>query len=261
MAVALAGGSPERFGYEWNTYSEIAPAHEEQFRRWLPFYSPPDWAGKCFIDVGCGMGRNSYWPMRYGAAAGFAVDVDDRSLAAARHNLSGFPGAEILNCSAYDLPWHDMADIVFSIGVIHHLEFPKRALAAMVQAAKPGGDVAIWVYGRENNGWLLWALDPARKILFSRMPVAWVHALSLLPTALVWLLLRSGLRGPEYFRLARGFSFAHLRSIVFDQMLPRIAHYWSRSEVIRLMQGAGLEDVQIEWVNQMSWTARGKKPL
>ena len=57
------------------------------------------------------------------------------------------------------------------------------------------------------------------------------------------------------------FSFAHLRSIVFDQMLPRIAHYWTRSEVIRLMQDAGLEDVQIEWVNQMSWAARGKKPL
>jgi hypothetical protein len=128
----------------------------------------------------------------------------------------------------------------------------------MVQAAKPGGDVAIWVYGRENNGWLLWALDPVRKILFSRMPVAWVHALSLLPTALVWLLLRSGLRGPEYFRLARRFSFTHLRSIVFDQMLPRIAHYWTRSEVIRLMQDAGVEDVQIEWVNQMSWAARGK---
>jgi len=27
------------------------------------------------------------------------------------------------------------------------------------------------------------------------------------------------------------------------------------------MQDAGVEDVQIEWVNQMSWAARGKKPL
>ena len=261
MATALAGGSPDRFGYEWNTYSAIAPEHEEQFRRWLPFYSPGDWAGKCFIDVGCGMGRNSYWPMRDGAAKCYAVDVDDRSLAAARRNLAGFASAEVRKCSAYDLPWCDTADIVFSIGVIHHLEFPGRGLAAMVRAAKPGADVAIWVYGRENNGWLLWALGPARKLLFSRMPVAWVHALSLLPAALLWLLLRIGLNQIEYFRLARRFTFPHLRSIVFDQMLPRIAHYWNRSEVIRLMQDAGLEAVELSWVNQMSWAARGKKPL
>ena len=27
-------GSPDRFGYEWNAYSEILPEYEEQFRRW-----------------------------------------------------------------------------------------------------------------------------------------------------------------------------------------------------------------------------------
>ncbi len=260
-ADTIAGGSPERFGYEWDAYSTISPEYEEQFRRWLPFYAPADWAGKCFIDVGCGMGRNSYWPMRYGAAAGYAVDVDDRSLAAARRNLAEFPSLEVRKCSAYDLPWHDTADIVFSIGVIHHLEFPGCALAAMRRAAKPGAEVAIWVYARENNGWLLWALNPARKLLFSRMPIAWVHAFSVIPAAMLWLLLRIGLNRTEYFRLLRRFGFAHLRSIVFDQMLPRIAHYWSRSEVIRLTRDAGLQDVEIAWVNQMSWAARGKKPL
>ena len=29
----------------------------------------------------------------------------------------------------------------------------------------------------------------------------------------------------------RFFGFAHLRAIVFDQMLPRIANYWRRDEV------------------------------
>jgi hypothetical protein len=42
-------------------------------------------------------------------------------------------------------------------------------------------------------------------------------------------------------------------------MLPRIAHYWSRDEVAALMQTAGLQDVQIEWVNEMSWAAAGRK--
>jgi SAM-dependent methyltransferase len=260
MQKETVGGSPERFGYEWDKYSTIAPQYEEQFRRWLPFFAPNDWEGKRFIDVGCGMGRNSFWPMTYGASGGVAADIDDRSLAAARRNLERFPALEVMKCSAYDLPWSDEFDFSFSIGVIHHLESPEVALKAMTKATNPGGAVAIWVYGRENNGWLLWILDPTRKLLFSWLPISWVHALSLPPAALLWLLLRCGLNQIEYFRLLRNFSFPHLRSIVFDQMLPRIANYWTKSEVETLMRGAGLEQVESTWVNQMSWAARGRKP-
>jgi len=121
--------------------------------------------------------------MSYGAASGVAVDIDERSLAAARRTLAPYPAMEVMKCSAYELPWTDEFDVTFSIGVIHHLEFPVEALKAMLKATKPAGDVAIW--GRENNGWLLWGLNPARKILFSRMPIAWVHAIALLPTALL----------------------------------------------------------------------------
>jgi SAM-dependent methyltransferase len=255
----VAGGSPERFGYEWDIYASITPEHEEQFRRWLPFFDSHYWAGKWFIDVGCGMGRNSYWPIKSGAVKGYAIDLDDRSLAAARRNLKDYPQVSVWKCSAYDIPWNSEADIVFSIGVIHHLEFPADALAAMTRATKPGGEVAIWVYGRENNGWIVWAFNPFRKLLFSRLPVSWVHAISIFPTALLWLALRLGLNRLTYFRLLRTFSFRHLRSIVFDQMLARIANYWTRAEVLMLMEGAGLQDVELAWVNEISWAARGRK--
>src|SRR5207249_903949 len=36
-------------------------------------------------------------------------------------------------------------------------------------------------------------------------------------------------------------TFAHLRAIVFDQMIPRIAHYWRRETVETLMSRAGLD--------------------
>jgi SAM-dependent methyltransferase len=254
-------GSPDRFGYEWDAYAEILPEYEEQFRRWTVHLSPQDWHGKSFLDVGCGMGRNSFWPMTYGAREGCAVDIDDRSLANARRNLAGFSAVQVVRSSAYDLPFADRFDIAFAIGVIHHLEDPQWALQRMAHAVKPGGRVLIWVYGREGNRWLVFMLDPLRRALFSRMPIALVHHLSLYPAALLWLALRLGLRPSDYFRLLARFDFAHLRSIVFDQMLPRTAHYWPREKVAELMAEAGLEDVRIAPVNEMSWSAIGTRPL
>jgi len=108
--------------------------------------------------------------------------------------------------------------------------------------------------------WLLRALDPARKLLVNSLPVSWVHGLSVLLTTLLWLLLQCGLNKIAYFRQFRTFTLPHLRSIVFDQMLPRIANYWRRDEVDALMRGAGLVDVELTWVNEMSWAAKGRKP-
>src|SRR5262249_25637734 len=154
-------------GYEWNVYSELLPQYEEQFKRWTVLIPPEEWRGRSFLDVGCGMGRNSYWPMAYGASEGVAIDVDKNSLAAARRNLAALPHATVRELSAYEIDYADRFDIVFSIGVIHHLEAPELALAQMVKAARPGGEVLIWVYGLENNEWLVHFLDPIRKRLFS----------------------------------------------------------------------------------------------
>jgi hypothetical protein len=42
-------------------------------------------------------------------------------------------------------------------------------------------------------------------------------------------------------------------------MLPRIANYWRRNEVEDLMRKQGLLDIELAWVNEMSWAARGIK--
>ena len=254
-------GSPERFGFEWSVYSEIWPEYEEQFRGWTVHLKPEDWKGRTFLDVGCGMGRNSYWPMTYGAAGGVAIDVDERSLAAARQTLSRYPSVSVEKRSAYEPGYENRLDIVFSIGVIHHLEYPEKALSGMVRAARPGGKVLIWVYGLENNRWIVTVLNPLRLALFSRLPIGLVHHLSLYPTLILAIALRLGFGRIEYFRLLRRFRFPHLRAMVFDQMLPRIAHYWPRETVEWLMREQGLEDIHLAWVNEVSWSAIGTKPM
>lgn len=253
-------GSPERFGHSWDIFSEILPIHEEQFLRWTTGLKKEEWSGKQFLDVGCGIGRNSYWPLTYGAAGCLSIDIDERTLAAARSNLSGFANATVENRSAYEINETDRFDIAFSIGVIHHLDDQPAAVRQMVNAVKPGGRVLVWLYGYENNEWLVRFFDPLRRALFSRLPLALVYALSLPATALLWLLLRLGLGRTEYMRLIRTFSFRHLRAIVYDHMIPKIATYYRQDEARELLEDAGLDNVQVHWVNEMSWTVIGAKP-
>ena len=261
LETDIAAGSPERFGFSWDTYTELRPEHEEQFRLWTAPLRPDDWFGKTFLDAGCGMGRNSYWPMRYGAARGVAIDVDQRTLSRARQTLAEFPNAEVKYMSIYDIPERDVFDIVFSIGVVHHLADPDAAVASLIRAARPGGVVLVWLYGRENNGWIIWLFNPVRRLLFSRMPLSLVHYLSLPLTAILWVALRGGISRRPYLRLIRGFGFRHLRAIVFDHMIPRIVRYYDRSGAIDLFARAGLMDIHATWTNEMSWTVVGRKPL
>ena len=255
-------GSPDRFGYSWEKFSHLSPEQEEQFRRWTVFLSPErDWKGVRFLDAGCGMGRNSYWPMTYGAASCVSIDMDDRSLSGARNNLRNFPGARAERGSIYEIPYENDFDIALSIGVIHHLEFPEKAVKQLTRATKPGGKVLIWVYGYENMEFFCNILNPVRKFLLSRLPLGLVRFLALFPTAALWLLLRVGVLRLEYFKLIRGFPFDHLHSIIFDQMLPRIAHYWRRDEALALLQQAGLVDIEIQSVNEMSWAVMGRKAM
>ena len=251
-------GSPERFGFSWERFKKNTDEQELQFQGWTNLLGPSDvWNGVKFMDVGCGAGRNSYWAMKYGAAEGLAIDVDDRSLNAAKEKLAEYPSMGVKYLSAYDIDEHDQYDIVFSIGVIHHLSDPELAVRRMTQATRPGGKVLIWVYGKENLGGYVLLLDPLRKYLFSRMPLPILHTIAWVPAVMLWGGLKIGLGRLGYLKLLRKFPLVHLHHIVFDQMLPQIANYWTREEAENMLKQANLEDVQSQSVNDISWTVTG----
>ena len=139
-----------------------------------------------------------------------------------------------------------------------------RALVAaafrLVKAVKPGGKLLVWLYGYENNEWLIRYFNPVRKFLFSKMPLPLVYGLSFPATAMLWSFLKLGFGRTEYMCLIRSFSFRHLRAIVYDHMIPIIALYYTKNEAIRLLEESGLVDISAHWVNEMSWTVIGIKP-
>jgi len=257
--TGIEKGSPDRFGHSWNIFSEILPIHEEQFKRWTQGISTDMWKNKRFLDVGCGIGRNSYWAMTYGASSARCIDVDNRTLSAAKKNLQPYPEAKVEFKSIYELESKDEFDICFSIGVIHHLEKPEVALKKMYEATKPGGMALIWLYGYENNEWIVKYFNPFRKLLFSRLPLPIVYAMSLPLTAILWVLIRLVPVKIEYLKLLRKFSFKHIRAIVYDQMIPKIAHYYKKEEASGLLADAGFKNIEVHWINEMSWSVVGYK--
>jgi SAM-dependent methyltransferase len=259
MKINEKNGSPHRFGYEWGKYSEMLPAYEEQFRRWLPLFNEGDFRNTTLLDVGCGMGRNSYWPLKYGAEKVISIDVDEHSINAAKCTLSGFENSTIRFMSVYEIDYEDYFDITFSIGVIHHLEHPLLALENMKKATKINGKVAIWVYGHEGNNRLLAILNPLRKYFTRHLPIRMLHMISNIPATIVFLTARSTLFSSSYFKLLKTMPYKQVLSIVFDQLLPNIANYWKEREVISLMEEAGLTEITTQRVNGNSWCAVGVK--
>ncbi len=251
--------SQQRFGYEWGKYAHIAEQYEGQFLNWTAPRGKEYWKGKRILDVGCGMGRNTYWPMRWGASGGVAFDFDTRSVESARANLKEFP-TEVLYMSVYDASWKNAFDVAFSIGVVHHLEDPKRALSLMVDSLVPEGELLVWVYSYEGNEWIVRYVDPIRKAITSKLPVGLVHFLSYLCSIPLYLFVKL-FRGPSgYFKQIATFDFWHIHSIVFDQLIPDIAHYWRQREVEDLVLGLPLKNVRvIAPPNGSGWILSGTK--
>lgn len=253
-----ATGTQHQFGYEWERFPHIVPIHEEHFKNWIAPFETSGFEGKSFLDAGCGIGRNSYWPLKAGAAKCVAFDFDERTVNVARHNLRAFPQAEVRLKSIYDLTFENEFDIVFCVGVMHHLAHPEKAMANLVKALKPGGTLILWVYGKEGNETYLKVIDPLRKYVTSKLPPRLVLGFS----KLLNLALRTVIQFPtknNYFKLLRKMEWEQTEAIIFDQLIPTIANYWTKEEVRQLGERENLEEMTVTPTLGHSWTLIARK--
>ncbi|OGY93545.1 MAG: hypothetical protein A2406_02845 [Candidatus Komeilibacteria bacterium RIFOXYC1_FULL_37_11] len=252
--------SSERFGYEWDKYNKVDPIYAEQFKNWVYPLNKEFFKDQKVLDAGCGMGRNSLWPLQWGASELLAFDFDKRSVKAAQENLKNFHNAKVVYQSIYDVDFSDYFDIVFSIGVIHHLKDPKQALKNLVKSLKPDGTLLVWVYSYEGNEWLVRIIDPIRKNITSKLPLNLVHFLSYFCSIPLYIFVKI-FKGPSgYLKQISNFNFWHIHSIVFDQLIPEVANYWKKSEVNDLFSELDLKDLDVHQPpNKSGWVIIGRK--
>ena len=120
------------------------------------------------LDAGCGTGRHGYFAATYGAREVVGLDLSV-AVDAARENLRKFENVEVVQGDLLRPPFRTASegggfDLVYSIGVLHHLPDPYEGFKSLLRYVRPGGTIAVWVYGYENNGLVRNVVEPLRRV-------------------------------------------------------------------------------------------------
>ncbi len=140
----------ESFGYEWNAFDVIQPEDEIFWRRYFADIEPGWLKEKIVLDAGCGKGRFSYFtaPLVRWLCA---IDGSEAVRAAAK-NLGEFENATVIRGDLVASPLQDESfDLVFCLGVIHHLPDPRRGFREICRLVRPGGRLLLYVYSRPSG--------------------------------------------------------------------------------------------------------------
>jgi SAM-dependent methyltransferase len=223
------------------------------------------------LEGGCGKGRHTRLAAEWGAREVVGIDLSAavESAFAATRDL---PNAHIAQADIFRLPFKCAFDYAFSVGVLHHTPDPRKSFASLAGKVKSGGHISAWVYGAENNEWIINYVSPLRERFTSRISQPTLYQLSKAPTLALFLgtklLYRpANMMAPsaakalfynDYLNHLAGFGWREQHNIVFDHLVAPTAFYISKSEFEDWWKEIGAKDLTITWHNQNSWCGFGK---
>jgi len=268
-----AAQTVHQFGESWRIHDHMAAYYERQFLDWVAPLTASDFRGRTVLEAGCGKGRHSRSVAGWDPEQLLSVDLSSAVYLAAA-NTAEFPQVSCVRADLLDLPFPDgRFDLVFCVGVLHHLADPQAGLRELWRVLKPGGTLCLWVYAREGNGWIVALVDPVRKGITSRIPTRLLRPLVWPLSAFLFLLLK-GLYGPATGRGARAvswlpygaylgyisrFPFREVEHIVLDHLCPPIAHYLRRPTLEEWLKCLDAKEIQCRWHNRNSWAVLAHK--
>lgn len=262
------------FGWQWQHFSEQHPEFEAQFLDWIHPLGPDAFRGKRVLDAGCGTGRHALYAATYGADEVVALDLSG-AVEAARINLARFDNVHVVQGDLLRPPLSlpedgGGFDLVYSIGVLHHLPDPHAGFRSLLRYVRPGGMIAVWVYGWENNGLVRNVVEPLRRVSTKIPPpmlrgLAWPLAGAFHGAARVVYrpLHETRLGGvlplDEYMTSVAQFSFRQNYAIVFDQLVAPTAAYVRQQEIERWFDTDQFDEVAISHRHGNSWRGHGRR--
>ena len=221
--------------------------------------------GARVADIGSGSGRIVAMLVELGAQHVLAVEPSAAIIVMRANLQADADRVGYLHADGAALPPSGDLDLVTSIGVLHHVVDPAPVAAAAHNALKPGGTLLVWLYGREGNAAYLRLIEPLRR-LTKRLPeraleaVTWVLGFAL--GRYVALCRVVPLPMHRYVReILAKLPADKRRLVIYDQLNPAYAKYYSRAEAEALLRDAGFSDVRLHHLHGYSWTVAGTRPI
>ncbi|MCC5924382.1 MAG: class I SAM-dependent methyltransferase [Crocinitomicaceae bacterium] len=261
------------FGDEWTTFSSFS---DEEIKiagdQYFDIVADDLLNNKYVLDVGCGTGR---WTKYVAEKAAFVecIDPSDAVFSAAKL-LKDCPNTRISKAGVDNIPFEDDTfDLVFSLGVLHHIPDTLQAMKSCVKKVKPGGSFLVYLYYNfENRGFLFKSLFFFSNILrrfISSLPKFFKTKTCWLIAVLVYMpfvLLSKGLRKIGLKKLANkmplsyytSHSFNIIKNDALDRFGTPLEQRFSRKEITEMMVKSGLSEIIIS-DNEPYWHAIGKR--
>ncbi len=261
----------ENFGWQWNKFTQEDTKYAEQFLGWIQPVEPEFFKDKIVLEGGCGKGRHTQLAHEWGAKEVVGIDLSS-AVESAFDATRDLPNAHIVQADIFHLPFKNIFDYAFSVGVLHHTPDPKEAFLSLASKVRKGGHISAWVYGEENNKWIVSFINPLREKFTSKIAQPTLYQLSKLPTLGVFAASKliykplNNLTKPvakklfynDYMNHLGGFGWREQHNIVFDHLVAPTAFYISKEDFDAWWEEAGASDIEITWHNKNSWCGFGR---
>jgi len=257
------------FANSWNNLPTGSVYTKEQFEDWFLPLNKKDIKGKNVLELGCGNASLLVHLADWNPTSLIGIDLGDSIITANRNmQQTGFPNYKIIKDDLVNYRAEEKADIVYSIGVLHHLKDPFSGFQSVIENTKPGGNFHCWVYAKEGNLIIRLFVDPIR-IIASKLPW-WLNkyfiatplaALYFLYAHLIVSLKLSFLPLFEYSKWITKRNFMFFRHVAFDQLVTPQTVYINKTTLENWLKSSDKIDSSSTYVifrNGNSWKFGGK---
>ncbi|HAQ23773.1 MAG TPA: SAM-dependent methyltransferase [Acidimicrobiaceae bacterium] len=267
----------EAFGQEWERFTNAGLARSELQSMFDDYATIFPWdelpSEPVGFDAGCGSGR---WAAFFAPRVGhlYCIDASAEALNVARQVLRDHGNVSFLHEDLSSLGLEEEScDFGYSLGVLHHIPDTASALQSCVRRLRPGAPFLVYLYyDLEGAGVVrrvILRLVTVVRTVVSRLPRTFRHIVAdVIAVSIYWPFARFARmaerlgRDPSSLPLFqyRNRSFSVMRNDALDRFGTRLEKRFSRDEVKKLLEHAGLINVEFSdgppW-----WVAVGRRDV